>query len=57
MQTAQCWQCLRYRGDLSCDAFPRGIPEEILTGAFDHSEEHADDNGLTFYQVVDNEHE
>lgn len=38
MRTVQCPNCLRYRGLLTCDAFPDGIPEEILTGQHDHTE-------------------
>jgi len=33
MQTSQCGNCARYRGSLSCDKYPDGIPEAILTGA------------------------
>jgi hypothetical protein len=32
----QCPRCLRYRGDLTCDAFEQGIPQDVLSGRFDH---------------------
>ena len=40
MQTSQCGNCARYRGSLSCDKYPDGIPEAILTGV------EADDEGF-----------
>jgi len=56
MITAQCFNCTRFRGNtddgvLHCDAFPNGIPAEILTGEFDHREPHEGDNGLRFDAV------
>lgn len=32
---------------LTCDAFPGGIPEEILMGV-KHTEPYSDDNGIRF---------
>jgi len=40
MQTSQCGNCARYRGKLSCDRYPGGISEAILTGV------EADDEGF-----------
>jgi len=48
MRTDQCNRCLRYRGDLDCDAFPKGIPEKVLTGELDHTQEVMGDKGLRF---------
>ena len=48
MMTWQCWVCAHYRGMLHCDAFPKGIPEDILTGQADHREEYQGDGGVTF---------
>ena len=50
MRTAQCPICLRYRGLLTCDAFPQGIPEDILTGQFDHTKAKASEQ--TFEPMV-----
>lgn len=36
MQKSLCNTCLHYFGDLECTAFPKGIPNEILTGTNDH---------------------
>ncbi len=27
-----CFECIHYLGNLTCEAFPMGIPDEILTG-------------------------
>lgn len=37
MQTKRCFNCIRYRGELKCQAFPNGIPDVILLGENDHS--------------------
>lgn len=48
----QCAFCEYYKGTegkLRCASFPgRDIPEEIITGEFDHSDPHPGDNGLQF---------
>jgi hypothetical protein len=51
MMTTQCWQCLRYRGNMACDAFPKGIPEDIVTGEVDHSVGYPGDEGKTFQKI------
>jgi len=51
MMTNQCKQCLHLRTsteNLTCDAFPDGIPIDILTGQFDHNKKHENDNGIRF---------
>lgn len=53
MRTDQCPNCLRYRGDLDCDAYPQRIPEAILTGQYDHSEGYAGDDGIRFSPAPD----
>lgn len=51
-----CLFCKRYReamkfGDPdTCDAFPQGIPEEILLGGFDHRKPFKGDGGVRFEQ-------
>lgn len=51
MRTSQCGRCLRYRGDLTCDAFPDGIPEGILTGIVDHADPVEGDDGKRFRPI------
>lgn len=36
---------------LKCQAFPEGIPEEILTGEHDHSKPFEGDNGIQFEPI------
>lgn len=46
-----CIDCKHYHKDaekITCDAFPKGIPDEILFGDFDHHKPHPDDNGIRF---------
>ena len=42
--TPQCMNCSNYdtldNDNLTCKAFPKGIPENILTGEFDHTKKH-----------------
>lgn len=48
----QCVTCARFHvSDLSCDAFPDGIPEEIIAGRFDHTQPYPGDNGLLYEPV------
>ena len=43
----QCMTCRHYRrDDFACDAFPEEIPDEIMSGDFDHVEEYPGDNGI-----------
>lgn len=35
--SVQCLACEHLRKPLTCKAFPRGIPKEILSGKIDHS--------------------
>jgi len=46
-----CAGCKHRRGDLRdprCDAFPRGIPREILLSRADHRQPLAGDHGILF---------
>lgn len=43
----QCRECRHIRQDYSCDAFPDGMPWDIVMG-FDHSQPLDGDNGIRF---------
>lgn len=47
---SQCASCVhKHPGRDRCEAFPEGIPQEILLNRFDHSEVHPDqDNQITY---------
>lgn len=60
----QCVQCAHFnfeyysehpevndRGVLKCEAFPKGIPDDIQEGRFDHTKPHEGDNGVQFLSV------
>lgn len=55
--TEQCFNCKNYLDNpdkkyLSCKAFPNGIPENILTGEFDHTKKHPEqDNNILFEKI------
>ena len=50
-QSDQCISCRHYRGPYTCAAFPGSIPEEIITGGFDHSQPYPGDGGIRFEEV------
>lgn len=44
-----CNGCVRLRpGGITCDAFPNGIPQDLLTAGGDHHEPRPGDHGLQF---------
>ncbi len=45
-QSDQCLTCRHYEGDFACAAFPSRIPQEILTGLYDHREAYQGDHGI-----------
>ena len=55
MQGVACSTCVRFRADVRdkdvCDAFPGGIPTEVLTGANPHREPIEGDGGMTWSPV------
>lgn len=48
-----CMLCARTIGwpGMECDAYPEGIPQEILNGEVDHTKPYKDDDGLTFVPI------
>ena len=56
MQSFQCLNCVHYMGafedGMYCKAFPpenkKPIPEEIITGIYDHSKPFEGDNGIRY---------
>ena len=48
----QCTRCKQYKGELKCNAFVDKIPEEILTGEFDHTKKYPEqDNDIVFEPI------
>lgn len=48
MISVQCLGCRHRAAGLTCEAFPQGIPESILTGLVDHSKRYKGDRGIYF---------
>lgn len=53
-----CLMCKHNRGaqdniGATCDAFPDGIPEAILTSEFIHTQSHPGDHGIQFEPIED----
>lgn len=53
--TGLCHRCTRMYDDplFTCEAFPGGIPDEILFGGFDHHRPYPGDDGIRFVQIGD----
>ena len=47
-----CWKCRHHREDISCAAFPHGIPYQILTSEADHHQPFPGDHGVYFEPSV-----
>lgn len=47
-----CNQCTHlYKDQFGCEAYPDGIPKEILTGEVDHSKPYKGDHGIQFKAI------
>lgn len=45
----QCFNCIHYRGEARCAAYPTAIPVEIITLGAEHDEQRGDEEGgVTF---------
>ena len=53
----QCLNCTRYNvyknNTVSCNAFPNGIPDEILDAENNHDKPFKGDNGIRFEPIED----
>jgi len=47
-QVFHCQSCINFFGDGRCNAYPNGIPRDIIKGEHDHSEPYPGDNGIRF---------
>lgn len=47
----QCARCKHYWGVGKCEAFTKQIPDEILTGEFDHTKPYEGDGGIRFEAI------
>jgi len=54
MMPVQCASCIFYSGGRKCEAYPKGIPDKILTGEVDHTEPYKGDHGIQFELIEDN---
>jgi len=45
---ASCPTCQHYRGALTCEAFPEGIPDEIVSGMNPHTSPVKGDHALRY---------
>lgn len=51
MLSFQCVECKHHGEELTCTAFPDGIPAIILTGEHDHTKPYPGDNGIRFEPI------
>ena len=52
----QCFRCKHLHGDesrMTCDAFPEGIPDELVHDTRDHKKPFTGDNGIRFEPIDD----
>ncbi len=47
-----CFSCKHYNDDLTCAAFPEGVPSVILTGEVDHDTPIVGDHGHQYEKIA-----
>jgi len=47
----QCISCEHYLGVGKCEAFPKGIPEEIISGKVSHTKPYEGDRGIQYKEI------
>lgn len=50
---SQCSKCQNYINNIKCKAFPKGIPENILIGEFDHTKKHPNQDNNTLFEPIE----
>ena len=51
--TIQCNECIHFHLNTGkCDAFPTGIPKEVILGMHDHRFPFKGDNGILFESMI-----
>jgi hypothetical protein len=48
MRSEQCVLCKHFHLDDTCEAFPHGIPAEILHGGYDHTTSYPGDHNVRY---------
>ena len=48
---SQCFDCKHWIDRGRCEAFPDGVPDEILTNAHDHRKAYPGDKGIRFEKI------
>ena len=48
-----CYTCSHLREEMTCEAFPEGIPDDILESRADHRQPYPGDNGIHYEQDPD----
>ncbi|MCG7852245.1 MAG: hypothetical protein MIO92_06965 [Methanosarcinaceae archaeon] len=52
IKLSSCMSCIyKHRGKATCEAFPLGIPKDILSGDNDHRKPLKGDNGIIYSKM------